>query len=136
MPNLIKDIKCNSPRLSTCISLRTVRISAVDRKARKPYRRSGKRPVMSRCLAKLSLIKDSKILLIIGRRLMGRYLPGSDLSPSTGTIEEDFRQKGKQDSAKHLLCSLARTGENSGEHIIRTMAGILSGQVALDASRS
>ena len=28
---------------------------------------------------------------------------------------------------KNLLYSLARTGESSGEHILRTMAGILSG---------
>jgi hypothetical protein len=84
-------------------------------------------------------MKDSKILLIIGRRLIGRYLPGSDLSPSflkTGTTDEDFQQEGKQDSAKHLLYSLARTGESSGEHILRTIDGILSGPVALDASRS
>ena len=76
------------------------------------------------------------ILLIIGRRFIGRYLPGSDLSPSflkTGTTGEE---EGKQDSAKHLLYSLARTGESSGEHILRTMAGILTGPVGLDASRS
>ena len=69
---------------------------------------------------------------------MGRYLPGSDLSSSflkTGTTDEDFQHEGKQDSAKHLLYSLARTGESSGEHILRRMAGILSGPVALDASR-
>ena len=91
---------------------------------------------MSRCLVKLSLIKDSKILLIIGRRLIGRCLPGSDHSPSflkTGTTVEDFQQEGKQDSAKHLLYSLARTGESSGEHILRTMDGILPWPVALDA---
>ena len=35
-----------------------------------------KRPAMTRCSVKLSLIKDSKILLLIGRRLIGRYLPG------------------------------------------------------------
>ena len=72
------------------------------------------------------------------KKIMGQYLPGSDLFPSflkTGTTDEDF-QEGKQDSAKHLLYSLARTGESSGEHILRTMAGILSGPVALDASRS
>ena len=94
---------------------------------------------MSRCLVKLSLMKDSKILLIIGRRLIGRYLPGSELSPSflkTGTTYEDFQQEGKQNSVKHLLYSLARTGEGSAEHILRTMAGILSGAVALNASRS
>ena len=72
--------------------------------------------MMSTCLFKL---KDSKILLIIGRRLIGRYLPGSDLSPSffkNDTNDEDFQQEGKQDSSKHL-------GESSGEHILRsTMA--------------
>ena len=73
-------------------------------------------------------MKEAKILLIIGRRLIGRYLPGSDLSPSflkSSATDEAFQQEGKQDSAKHLLYSLARTGENSGEHILRTMAGIL-----------
>ena len=76
---------------------------------------------MSRCLVELSLIKDSKILLIIGRRFIGRYLPGSDLSPSllkTGTSYEDF-QEGEEDSAKHLLYSLSRTRENSGKHILK-----------------
>ena len=95
--------------------------------------------MISRYLFKVSLIKDSKILLIIARRLIGRYLPGSDLSPSflkTGANHEVFQQEGKQDSAKHLLYSLVRRGESSGEHILRTMAGILSGPVALDASRS
>ena len=85
---------------------------------------------MSGCLVKLSLIKDSKILLILGRRLIGRCLPRSDLSSSflkTGTTNEDFQQEGKQDSAKQLFYSLARTGECSGEHILRTIAGILSG---------
>ena len=75
-------------------------------------------------LVKLSLIKYSKILLIIGRRLTGRYLFGSDLSPSflkTGTTDEDFQQERKHDSPKHLLCSLARTGESSGELILRTV---------------
>ena len=77
----------------------------------------------------------SKILLIIGRRLIGRYLPGSDLSPSflkTGKTDEDFQQDGKQDSAKHLLYGLARTGESPGEHILRTIYGILSGPVHQD----
>ena len=67
----------------------------------KPYWTSEKRPVMSRCLVKLSLLKDLKILLIIGRRLIGRYLPGSDLCPSflkTGTTDEDSKQEEKQDS--------------------------------------
>ena len=39
------------------------------------------------------------------KKLIGRYLPGSDLSPlflKTGTTSEDFQQEGKQDSAKHL----------------------------------
>ena len=60
-----------------------------------------------------------------------------DLSPSflkTGTTVEDFQQEGKQDLAKNLS-TLARTGESSGEHILRTMAGILSESVVLDASR-
>ena len=52
----------------------------------------------------------------------------------TGTANEDFQQEGKQDWAKHLLYSLARTGESSEERILRTI--ILSGPVALDASGS
>ena len=87
--------------------------------------------MISRCLVQLALIKDSKILLIIGRRLIGRYLPGSDLSQlflKTGTTDEDFQQEGKQNSAKHLLYSSVRTGDSSGKHILRTTAGILSGQ--------
>ena len=50
--------------------------------------------------------KGLKILLTIERRLIGRYLPGSDLSPSflkAGTTSEDFQQEGKHDLAKHLL---------------------------------
>ena len=50
-----------------------------------------------------------------------------------GTTDEDFQQEGKQDSAKHLLY---RTGESFGQHILRTMGGILSGPVALDTSIS
>ena len=41
------------------------------------------------------------------------------LSPSflkNGTTDKDFQQEGKQGSAKHLLYSLARRGESSGEH--------------------
>ena len=56
------------------------------------------------------ITKRSKIVQITGRRLIGRYLQGSDLAPSflkTGTTDEDFQQVGKQDSAKHLLYSLA-----------------------------
>ena len=85
---------------------------------------------MPRCLVKLSLIKYSNILLLIGRGLLGQCLPGSDLTPSffkTGTNYEDFQQEGKQDLSKHLLYSLARTGESSGEQILRTMARIMSG---------
>ena len=81
---------------------------------------------MSRCLVKLSLIKDTKIVLITGR-FIGQYLPGSDLSPSflkTGTTDKDFQQEGKQDLCKHLLYSLARTGESFAVAIV------------LDASRS
>ena len=107
-------------------------MSAAGRTARKPYRSSEIRLVMSRCLVKLSLIKYSKVLQIIGRRLIGRYLPGSDHSPSflkTGTSDEGFQQEGKQDSAKHLLYSLSRTGKSSGEHILKTMGVILSGPV-------
>ena len=66
---------------------------------------------------------------------MERYLPGSDLSPSflkTGTTDGDFEQEGKQDSAKYLLYILVRTGESSGEHILKTMAGILLGPMALE----
>ena len=40
-------------------------------------------------------------------------LPESDLSPAflkTGTTNEEFQQDEKQDSVKHLLYSLARTG--------------------------
>ena len=65
-------------------------------------------------------------------------LPGSDLLQSflkTGTTNEDIQQEGKLDSANHLLYSPARTGESSGEQILRTMAGILLGPVAVDASR-
>ena len=51
----------------------------------------------------------------------------------TGITDEDFQQVGNQDFAKHLLYSLARTGEISGEHILRRMAGILAGPVALNA---
>ena len=64
----------------------------------------------------------------------------SSVPGSTKTIlkvrekaSEDFQQEGKQDFAKHLLYSLVRTGKSSGEHILRTMAGILSGPVALDS---
>ena len=90
---------------------------------------------MSRCSVKLSLIKYL-FLLVLGRKLTRRYLPGSDLSPSllkTGTTNDDFQEEGKQDSVKHLLYSLARTVESAREHILRTMAGILSGPVVLDA---
>ena len=41
-----------------------------------------------------------------------------------------------QDSARHLLYSFARTGESLGEHLWRTIDGIWSGPVALNASRS
>ena len=71
--------------------------------------------------------------------LIGRCLPGSNLSLSflkTRTTDEDFQQERKQDSVKQLLYSLARTGQSSGEQILMIMAGILSGPVTLDASRS
>ena len=82
--------------------------------------------------------KRLKALLIIGRMLTEWFF-GSDLSPSflkTGATNEDFQQEGKEDLAKYLLYILARTWESSEEHIFRTMAGILSGPVALDASKS
>ena len=104
MQNLIKclgDIKC--------IALK----SGCQQWNGKHENNTGGQRKCQRCLVKLPLIKDSKILLILGRRLIGRYLPGSDLSPSflkTSTIDEDYQQEGKQDSAKHLLYSSARTG--------------------------
>ena len=82
--------------------------------------------MMSRCLVKQSLIKDSKILLIIGRRLIGRYLLGSDLSPSFLNTDTTMKISNRKEN-KHLLYNLPRTGESSGEHILRTMTGILSG---------
>ena len=68
----------------------------------------------------LSLIKDSKIYTNNRMKVIGRYLPGSDLSPSflkTATSDEDFQQEGKQDSSKDLLYSLASRRKFWGIHL-------------------
>ena len=69
--------------------------------------------MMLRRLFKLSLIKRLKDLTNNRKKAYRRVLSGSDLFPSflkTGTTDEDFQQEGKEDSSKHLLYSLARTG--------------------------
>ena len=43
--------------------------------------------------------------------------------------------EGKQDLAKHLLDSLARTGESPGEHVLKDRLEFCHDPVALDASR-
>ena len=49
---------------------------------------------------------------------------------------ENSPKDGKDDSNRHLLYSLARTGDNSGEHIFRTIDDIQSGPVELATSTS
>ena len=50
-------------------------------------------------------------------------------------MDRHFQHEGKQDSTKHLLNSLERTYDSSGEHICNTMTGILSGPEAVEGSR-
>ena len=85
-------------------------MSAVDRKARKPYWRSEKASDVK------IFSQDSKDLTNNRQKAYMKIL----LSPSflkTVTTDEDFQQEAKQDSAQHLLYNIAITGETSGEHI-------------------
>ena len=63
------------------------------------------------------------------KKALRRYLPSFPSFLKTGTTDEDFQQECKQDSTKLII-----NKGNSREHILRTMAGILSEPVALDAS--
>ena len=104
---------------------------AVDRKEWKPHWSSEKKAsdvkifsqaIINRRLQDLTNNREMAyrtILTLI--RSLSSFL-------KIGTADEDSQQEGKQNSAKHLLHSLARTGESSGEHILRTMAGILLDQ--------
>ena len=48
-----------------------------------------------------------------------------------GTTDAIFQQAGKQDSVKHLLNSLERIEESSGEQFCKTVTGMLSGPQAM-----
>ena len=66
---------------------------------------------------------------MIGRRLMGRYLVGSDLSPeflNTGHTDDVFHEDGKHFSFRQRLKSFARIGAISGAVFLRTITGISS----------
>ena len=118
-------------------SVITVRMSAVEREERKPYWKSDKREDFSKCEIRWSLIIDSKTLLTIGRRLIGRYLEGSHRSPeflNTGHTDDLFQEFGKHDCRIHLLNSLDRMGDNSAVKFFRTTTGISSGPTALESS--
>ena len=97
-------IKCNSPLLSTCIQqiVNTLNENSQDVS-------SG--PESTKTILKVrekasdvkmfseTIINNPKILLMIGRRLIGQYLPRTDLSPSfliSGTTNEDFQQEGNK----------------------------------------
>ena len=70
---------------------------------------------------------DSKILLMMGRRLIGRDLEESQRSPEflkTGHTEECFQLNGKHDCLIHLLKSLDKIGVSSGLGALRTTTGI------------
>ena len=74
-------------------SVITVSISAVEREERNPYCTSDKSEDFSRWVIIWLLIRDSKTLLIMGRRLIGRYLEESHHSPEflkTGQTDELF----------------------------------------------
>ena len=78
---------------------------------------------------------DSKILLIIGNKLIGLYLDGSALSPEflkTGQTDENFQDDGKHFSVRQRLNSFVKIGASSGAVFFRTTTGISSGQVALE----
>ena len=49
-----------------------------------------------------------------------------------GTTEGHFQHEGKEDSTKHLLNSLERIDDSSGEHLCKTITGILSGPEAVE----
>ena len=53
---------------------------------------------------------------------------------NAGTTDAHFQQEAKEESRKHLLNSFESTGDNSGEHICKTIAGILSGPEADEVS--
>ena len=126
-------------RAELILEVMTVRMSAVDLEARKPYWKSLRRPLFSRWATRSVLMTDSNSLLIMLRRLIGRYCEGSDWSPEflkTGQTEDSFQQSGKHSSWMHLLNNFARIGESSGDKFFKTTTGILSGPVALDDSSS
>ena len=63
---------------------------------------------------------------------------GSEYSPAPleiGTTEATFRDEGNTELDTHMLNNLERMGESSGEHIFKTITGIPSGLVALEASK-
>ena len=130
---------CPPSRAELILEVMAVRMSAVDLEARKPYWKSLKRPFFSRWATRSVLMTDSNNLLIMLRRLMGRYCDGSDWSPEflkTGQTADSFQQSGKHSSWMHLLNNFARIGESSGDRFFRTTTGILSGPVALEDSSS
>lgn len=105
-------------RAKLILEVMTVRMSAVDLEARKPYWKSLKRPLFSRWATRSVLMTDSDTLLIMLRRLIGRYCEGSDWPPEflkTGQTEDSFQQSGKHSSWMHLLNNFARIGESSGD---------------------
>ena len=61
----------------------------------------------------------------------------SHLSPHSTILAQPIKISNKKENkirpSIHCMYSLARTGESSEERILRTMAGILLGPVALDA---
>ena len=76
-------------------------------------------------------------VLLRGRKLIGWHLDGSDFSPEplkAGTTEANFQKDKKTNFDKQRLYRFDRTGDNSGKHIFRTIAGIQSGLVAFEMS--
>ena len=78
------------------------------------------------------LIRDLNTLLIMGRRLIGRYLEGSDFPPEplkTGTTEACFQLGRNTDFDRNKRYNFQRTEDGSGGHIFKAIAGIQSGPV-------
>ena len=82
-------------------------------------------------------MKASKILLTIERRLIILWFRESEWLPlflKTWTTDVSFQQEEKQDSNIQQLKRLDKIEDNSGEHICKTLIGILSGPEAWEGS--
>ena len=82
---------------------------------------------------------DSNNLLMIHKRLIGRYCDGEERSPEfvmTGQMRDNFDELGKHFSLKQRLKSFANIGDISGDRFFKTTTGTWSGPVAFDDSRS